>query len=157
MSYIYITTSDAYKSTHHSVCSHTDKLYLSVKYSELNKENSVHRRRRIEYIFGGLFISPVDSGVRSDPDTSEHLEGPQRACRASPVSLQEPCAPVPRSSPRPGCFWHLDCATVSVQTALCCDHDDVVICTKVQLHRWSEPPTLLWRRNHLCFSVGYLT
>lgn len=98
MSYIYITTSDAYKSTHHIVCSHIDKLYLSVKYPELNKENSVHRRRRrSEYIFGDLFISPADSGVRSDPDTSEHLEGSQRACRASPASLQEPCAPVPRS------------------------------------------------------------
>lgn len=51
MSYIYITTSNAYKSIHHVVCSHIDKLYLSVKYSELNKENSVHRRRRKDWIY----------------------------------------------------------------------------------------------------------
>lgn len=83
MSYIYITTSNAYKSIHHIVCSHIDNLYLSQKYSELNTESSVHRRRRrTEYIFCDLSVSPVDSGVCPDPDPSEHLEGPQRARRA---------------------------------------------------------------------------
>lgn len=70
MSCIYITTSNAYKSIYHIVCSHIDKLYLSVKYSELNKENSVHRRRRrIEYTFCDPSVSPVDSGVCPDSDT----------------------------------------------------------------------------------------
>lgn len=124
-----------------------DKLYLSVKYFELNKEGG----GVLNIISITCQSSPVGSRVHPDPDTPGHPEGQRRACRAQPAfkSLIHLC-------------WNANhgpvvSSTLLVLECLCKQPSAVVtLCTNVQLHGWSESPTVLQRRKplFLCGSLG---